>query len=86
MELAAESSDTKCLGTRTQGIKSIDLENNVHVNELNESLISVGQACDKEKTIVFTKKEAISLHITAFTVNGEDMIKVIPQNQSSGLH
>lgn len=54
--------------------------------KLQWSLIPVGQACDKKKTVVFTHWEAIILNLTGFTLNMYDIVDTVPRNKCTGLH
>lgn len=58
----------------------------MHVDKLNGTLVSVGQLCDEQKTIVFTKSEAIILEVTKFSVKKEKIVAVVPRNKQSGLY
>lgn len=58
----------------------------MHVKDLNETLISVSQMCDKGNIVLFTKDESIILNITKFRVNKGDNVKIIPRNHEAGLY
>lgn len=78
VELAAGSSHTKFLCTGTVPT--------VHVNQRNETLISVGQVCDFRKTVIFTPKEAVIADMSRFTIDLDKIIQVIERNKHSGLY
>lgn len=85
VELAAGSTGTTCLGTGTVSEGAIELNQNVHVKDLHGTLISVGQVCDKGNIVLFTKDESIIPNITKFSVNKEDIVKIISINHKTGL-
>lgn len=61
VQLAACSSSTKCLGKGTLSLQNVNLSNSIHVEGLNDTLVSVGHVCDDNKILIFTKKEAVVL-------------------------
>lgn len=69
VQLAARNCNVKCLGKGTIPINGILLQNCIQFNGLNESLSSLGQLCDENKTVVFTKKKDIIDNLTTFSVN-----------------
>lgn len=71
VELAAGSTTSKCLGSSTIAIGNISLERSLHVKRFNETLLSVGQICNQDKVVVFTKHKVVILNITKFSASEE---------------
>lgn len=86
VELAARSSSSNCLGTGTIVVYNTNLKNNVHVDRLSGTLVSVGQLCEEQKTIVLTENKAIILDVTKFSVEKEQIVAVVLQKKQSGLY
>lgn len=86
IELAAGPTASKCLGIRSLSAGNISLTSSLHVDHLNGTLLSVGNICDQDKTVVLTKDEAVLLHLTKFKVRMEDIVAVVPRNKHRKLH
>lgn len=61
------------------------LKDRVHVEELNRIPVSGGQIWDQEKTVVFTKDEAVILDMTKFSLHTDDIKAIVPRNKRNGL-
>lgn len=84
--LAAGSAPTICLGMDTIKVSKLELDSIIYVKNINRTLNSVGNLCDTDSTVVFTKQEAIIWNITKLTVNTENVVKVVPRNRATGLY
>lgn len=87
VQLAAGSTDAGCLGKGTIMVGSIPLVDSIHVQNLNNTLYSVGQICDNDKIVVFTKENGVILNLTGFTVDSDNVIAIAKRNsKGSGLY
>eukprot|EP00171_Calliarthron_tuberculosum_P023796 IDg23796t1 len=58
VQLAVGDDQAKCLGHGTLALEALQIEKCMHVEDLNDSLVSVGQICDQKCMIVFTAEQA----------------------------
>ena len=61
VQLAVGSHSTRCIGSVTIRVGTIDLRDSIHAEVLHGTLVSVDQICGKGKTVVFLKSEALTL-------------------------
>lgn len=86
VQLAAGSDHASCLGEGTVSVGDLKLPNSVHVDSLNNTLLSVGQICDQGNLVVFTAKEAVILNRNGFTADQDDVIMIANRNPVSSLY
>lgn len=86
VQLEAGESDATCIGKGTISMSGLKLEDSIQVDGLNETLISVGQVCDSEKIVVFTKNEAIIVNQPTISFQKKDILTLVPRNQKSKLY
>lgn len=86
VQLAAGSKPIKCLGTGTLRVNSIELPGSLHVNELNNTLISVGEICDQNKIVAFTKNEGVVLDMEGFNIEPDKVIAIAKRSTQTGLY
>ena len=86
VKTATGSEPAKFLGSGTLSIGKINLPGSIHVCDLNDTLVSVGQIYDDGKLVVFTKKEAIILNLSKFVVNKENLLAVVPRCKKTRLY
>lgn len=85
IQTAVGSSKTSCVGSGTYQHSKIVIPNALHVKNLNQSLISVGDVCDTGKVVVFTAKEAIILNRSKVALPNKDIFEVV-KRQDDGLY
>ncbi len=54
--------------------------------DLNGTLVFVGQICDQEKIVVFTAKETVILNNNSFSVNESDVLKIVKRQKQTGVY
>lgn len=86
VQLAAGQDEAACIGTGTLILGKMKVQDAVHVKGLNETLVSVGQVCDQDHIVVFTRKNAVILRIDGFDVNEEDVVMIANRDENSGLY
>lgn len=86
VQLAAGQEEAVCVGTGTLNLGKIKVQDAVHVKGLNETLVSVGQVCDQDHIVLFTKKNAVIMRIDGFDVDEEDVVMIANRDQKSGLY
>lgn len=86
IQLAAGENQATVLGTATVCYGSQKIQNAVHVNGLNAPLLSVGQICDEDKIIIFSKKAAIIMNTKEIQVDTELIQDIIPRDTHDGLY
>lgn len=86
VQLAAGEKQATCIGEGTLKYGSITLEDAVHVDQLNSTLVSVPHICDLKKIVVFTKNEAVILDISKFSVDESIVDCVVPRDTKTGLY
>lgn len=62
------------------------MKKSLHVKGLHETFLSVGQICDQDKLIVFTRHEAVTLKITKFSASNEENVAVILRIKHGGSY
>lgn len=67
-------------------LSNINLENAVHADGLNGSLLCVDHICDTGKIFVFIKSEAVILGATKFSANEEDIEAVAKRSSKTQLY
>ena len=85
VQVATGKDSAKCLGTGTIDINGILIEG-MHIEDLNDTLISVGQVCDKKNIVIFTSTEAVILRCTKFTADRKDIVAIIPRDPNTKLY
>lgn len=60
--LAAGNTPEECIGEGTISLAQLGLPDCMHVISLSGTLLSVGQMCDHQKLVVFSKKEDVILN------------------------
>eukprot|EP00171_Calliarthron_tuberculosum_P022539 IDg22539t1 len=86
VQLAAGNEQAKCIGQGTLQLDTLVIKNAALVQQLNDTLVSVGQVCDQGNIVVFTAKQAVILSLKNFTVDESKVISVVPRETSSGLY
>ena len=86
VQLAAGDSTAQCLGNCTIQINDFLLPNNIHVNDLNSRLVSVGKVCDTHRIVVFTSKKAVILNVDNFSVESNKIEEIASRSPTTGLY
>lgn len=76
IRIAVGGEKVQCLSIGTLKMGKIEVPDAMHVKGLNDTLVSVGQVCDGGHIVVFTKKEAVILDTTKFSVHPSQVAKL----------
>lgn len=69
--------EINCVGKGIIDINDINVTNNLHVDKIPVTLVSVGHVCDTGKCVGFLISEAVVLDIVEFSVKNGDIMDVI---------
>lgn len=61
-------------------------EKGLHVDNLNDTLVSFGQLCNDRRIVAFTANEAIILNLTEFRVSVSAVIEFVLSDNDSGIY
>ncbi len=86
VQVAVGSKPIPCAGKGTLLMDSLQIPESLHVDRLNDTLVSVGQICDLGRIIVFMDTQAVILKATSFTVDESDIEATVPRNELTGLY
>lgn len=67
-------------------LNDIKLNNSVHFDGLNETLISVSHICDTGKVVALSRLEAVVLNHTNCSVKEQDIAAISTGNPKSGSY
>ena len=82
VQLAAGNKIVNFLGTWNLKYGKLELSNAIQVDGLHGTLISVGEICDQQKIVVFSKDEALILDTDKFRIDPSLIVSRVPRHEN----